>query len=503
MVPKAMRTRPDSFAAIDLGSNSFHMVIARLEHGELKVIDRLKEMVGLASSLRADGTLSPLGRDRAILCLAQFGQRLRDLPSTHVRAVATNTVRRLKTPQAFLMAAETALGHPIEVISGFEEARLIYQGVARALPATERRRLVIDIGGGSTEFVLGRGLKPLELESMQLGCSLMTRTHFPDGKLSEKRWMDARLAIDVELQLLNSRYRRPAWDDAIGSSGTIKATASILEINGISSEGISKAGIDWLRTALIRAGHIDRLELPGLAPERRPVYAGGLAVLDAAFDMFGIEHMRVSDSALREGVLFDLVGRLDATDPRETAVAALIARHGVDLAHAERVEATALVIFEQVATDWNLDDDDQLWLTLAARAHEIGLSISHHHHQQHGAYLAEHSDLAGFSRHEQTLFAALLRNQRRSVSKKLFAELPPRLALPALRLAAILRISVLLNRARAVEPLPPFSVRATPKQVRLGLPERWLDAHPLTRTELINERKLIINLGISLLLEAS
>jgi exopolyphosphatase / guanosine-5'-triphosphate,3'-diphosphate pyrophosphatase len=490
-----------SFAAIDLGSNSFHMVIARVEHGELKVIDRLKEMVRLAAGLQADGTLSAAARNQAILCLAQFGQRLRELPSTHVRAVATNTVRRLKSPQAFLMAAETALGHPIEVISGFEEARLIYQGVARGLPAADKRRLVIDIGGGSTEFILGRGLEPVELESMQLGCSLMTLRHFPDGRLSEKRWVDARMAIEAELQLLYSRYRRPAWEEVIGSSGTIKATAAILELNGIAAEGISKAGIDWLRAELIRAGHIDRVVLPGLAPERRPVYAGGLVVLDAAFDLLGIEHMRVSDSALREGVLFDLVGRMEASDPRETAVAALVARHGVDRSQAARVEATALALFDQVAADWQLDDDDRAWLILAARAHEIGLSISHHHHQQHGAYLAEHSDLAGFSRHEQMLFAALLRNQRRGVSKKFYAELPPRLAQPALRLTVILRLSVLLHRARAIEPLPEISVRATPKQIHLKLAKRWLDAHPLTRMELINERKLISDLGVSLLLD--
>jgi len=490
----------DSFAAVDIGSNSFHMVIARLEHGELKVIDRIKEMVRLAAGLSVDGGISPLARNRAILTLAQFGQRLRDLPSANVRAVATNTVRRLRSPQAFLLAAETALGHPIEVISGFEEARLIYQGVARALPTSERKRLVIDIGGGSTEFILGVGLKPLELESMQLGCSLMTEKHFPDGKLSEKRWHDARLSVEAELQLLLSRYQRPAWDEVIGSSGTIKATAHLLECNGIVAEGISRAGIEWLRQSLLRAGHIDLVELPGLAAERRPVYPGGLLVLDAAFDLLGIEHMRVSDSALREGVLFDLLGRNDLSDPRDAAVAALAARHGVDRAQAKRVEDTAMMIFEQVSAAWLLDEDDQLWLTLAARAHEIGLSISHHHHQQHGAYLAEHSDLAGFSHHEQALFAALIRSQRRGTSKKHYAELPARLAQPGLKLAVILRLSVLLHRARSAEPLPEISLRATLKQLHLGIPKRWLDAHPLTRTELLSERKSISDLGVSLLL---
>ena len=485
-------------AAVDLGSNSFHLVVARYEHGEPRVIDRLRDSVRLAAGLRADGTLEESRRQRALESLSRFGQRLRTLPPHRVRAVATNTVRRLSSPASFLGAAEDELGHPIEVVSGREEARLIYLGVAHGVPESSERRLVIDIGGGSTEFIIGQHFDALEKESLQMGCVASTLRFFEDGKLSAKRWKQAQTEIAVELQQFAADYRAIGWDQTIGSSGTIRAIGSILQETHWSDSGITPAAMEKLRDALIDFGHIDRINLPGLAEDRAAVIAGGAAILEASFAALDLKVMRVCETAMREGLLYDMIGRAEHRDPRAASIEALAQRYAVDRAHAQRVEKTALALFDQVAKSWQLGGAERDWLSWAARIHEIGLAIAHSQHHLHGAYIVENSDLAGFARHEQQVLAAILRGHRRKPDEAVLRALPERLRRPTARVTALLRLAVLLQRSRAPEPPPLIKLAADERILQISVQPRWLDAHPLTRADLEQEREYLRHYDIKL-----
>ena len=486
-------------AAIDIGSNSFHMVIARYLLGQLRVVDRLRETVRMADGLDAKGGLSDDARARAMDCLARFGQRIRDIPSVRVRALATNTVRRLRHPQAFLEAAEVALGHAIEVVSGREEARLIYLGVAHAQPPREgQRRLVIDIGGGSTEFIIGTDFEPIERESLQAGCIASTRRFFPEGKLSRRRWRDALHTIGAEFQSISSRYRALGWDEAIGSSGTHKAISEICQKMGLSKGAITAEALPKLREALLKAKNVDDIDLPGLSDDRRPIIAGGVLVLEAAFQALGLERLQVSKAAMREGILYDLLGRHGNNDLREASVAALMHRYGVNDDQAICVEDTALRLFEQVAEPWQLTGEDAQMLSWAARLHEIGLVIAHNGYHTHGAYLLEHSDIAGFSRQEQQMLAALVRSHRRSIHKHAFDAVPERLLLTARRLTALLRLAVLLHRAHEPDPIARLELLANGDALTLGLDPAHLANRPLLRADLQGEIESSAGLGMEL-----
>jgi exopolyphosphatase/guanosine-5'-triphosphate,3'-diphosphate pyrophosphatase len=485
-------------AAVDLGSNSFHLVVARYEHGSLRLIDRLRDSVRMAMGLRANGSLDPQHRERALTSLARFGQRLRALPHDRVRAVATHTVRRLANPQAFLLPAETALGHPIEIVSGREEARLIYLGVSHDLAESTQRRLVVDIGGGSTEFIIGQGFDALETESIQVGCVASTLRFFGDGKFTPKRWKQAQTEIAVELQQFAEDYRARGWGEAIGSSGTAKAIGSVVQANGWSEQGISASSLARLRDAILEAGSVDTLRLAGLAEDRTPIIAGGVAILEAVFTMFGLEHMGVCETAMREGLLYDMVGRAMHGDPRATSIAALASRYAVDRGQAARVHHAAIELFEQVADAWKLGSVERDLLGWAADIHEIGLAIAHSLHHIHGAYIVAHSDLAGFSRQGQQALAAIIRSHRRKPDRETIDALPERLRQPVRRVTALLRLAALLERARTTEPLPPLHLDADERTLRLELPSRWLEQHPLTRADLEQERDQIKLLDLKL-----
>jgi exopolyphosphatase / guanosine-5'-triphosphate,3'-diphosphate pyrophosphatase len=493
----------DVIAAADIGSNSFHLVVARYTHGELRVIDRLRESVRLSAGLRKDGSLSRERREVAFNCLARFGQRLAGFPPTRVRAVATNAVRQLSHPQTFLLPAETALGHPIEVVSGREEARLIYQGVARGLPSSDQKRLVVDIGGGSTEFIIGRGYEALERESLQVGCIASTLRFFEDGKITPRRWKQAQTEIAVELQQFGAHYRERGWTEAIGSSGTMKAIDGIVQANGWSEQGITAESLKQLREALLAAGSSDQLNLPGLSSDRVNVIAGGVAILDAIFKTFGLTQMNVCDTAMREGLLYDMLGRALHTDSRSTSIGALGERYGVDQAQAARVADTAITLFNQVESSWNLDLRAQETLGWCAHIHEIGLAIAHSQHQAHGAYIVANSDLAGFSRQEQQQLAAILRSHRRKPDADGLRGLPPRMQPLTQQLTALLRLAVLLHRARSDDPLPELGLRAADNQITLELPPAWLDNHPLTRLDLEQERDYLKQIDIKLVVAKS
>ena len=506
-LPDALRTPledGDMLAAIDLGSNSFHMIVARYTLGQLRVVDRLRETVRMAEGLDSRGGLSAEVRQRALQCLSRFGQRIRDIPPQRVRALATNTVRRLAAPQAFLVPAETALGHAIEVISGREEARLIYLGVSRAQqPRPGQRRLVIDIGGGSTECIIGTGFEALERESLQIGCVASTRRFFPSGKLSKKRWREALAEVSSEFQQFASTYRALGWQEVIGASGTNKAIGEICAAMKLTKGAVIASALPVVRDTLLQAGHIDAIALPGLSDDRRPIIAGGVLVLEAAFQVLGIERMQVSKAAMREGVLHDMLGRGGEDDPRETSIEALVQRYGMDRRQASRVEATALRLFDQVARSWQLDGDDQRMLAWAARVHELGLVIAHSQYHVHGAYVIEHSDIAGFSRQEQQFLATLVRCQRRKIGKSAFEALPDRLLSQARRTAALLRIAVLLHRSHDADGIPQLQALADGPVLQLGLPRQWLEARPLLRTDLEGEPEDMAALGITLVLSAA
>ena len=490
-------------AAVDLGSNSFHMVVARAVLGQLRIVDRIKEHVRLAEGLDGKGGLSKEALIRAHDCLERFGQRLAAIPRGRVRAIATNTVRQLRQPQNFLMPAEAALGHEIEVVSGREEARLIYMGVAHGSPPRSKHRLVIDIGGGSTEFIVGAGFEAIERESLQMGCIATTRRFFADGKLSAKRWKEARTEITAEFQQFASTYRNIGWQEALGSSGTIKAVADVATAMKVGRGAITDTALAAVRDRLLGFDRIEDIKLPGLSADRRPVIAGGLLILDAAFAELDLKRMVVSDYALREGVLYDILGRGTGHDPRDGSVRALAERYDVDRDHAARIEATALALFDQVADAWNLDGEDRRLLGWAARVHEIGLAVAHSQYHQHGAYLFEHSDIAGFSRTEQQFIAALVRNQRRGFNLASISALTDRLAGAALNCAQILRLSVLVHRSHDTQEVPITGLKARDGQLELSLPREWLATHPLTQADLATEVEYLADIGRTLEISTS
>ena len=488
-----MDAAPRQIAAVDLGSNSFHLKVARVdEAGHLQVVDRLREMVRLAAGLDPETRcLDEATQARALETLARFGQRLRDLPREAVRVVGTNTLRSAKNAAEFIARAEAVLGHEIEIISGREEARLIYLGVAASLSGDERR-LVVDIGGGSTEVIVGQGLQPIERESLHMGCVSWTRAHFPDGRLSAGAWRRAVLAARAQLEPVEAVFRRLGWERAVGASGTVRAVAKVTEALGGAAGTITIEGLEKVADAVLEARRIERLRLPGLDAQRAPVFPGGLAVLTALFQGLGIEAMEVSDGALREGLLYDLLGRLHRhQDSREESIRDLQRRYHVDPDQARRVAETAQALWRRLGGELKITDPR--WgreLEWAALTHEIGMDIAHSQYHKHGAYILQHADLAGFSRQEQLRLSLLVRLHRRKFNPALADVLVEKEARRAVvRLAPLLRLAVLLHRSRAplALPLTDCELAAGKGWLSIRFPAGWLDAHPLTRADLEQE----------------
>ena len=486
-------------AAVDLGSNSFHMVVARMHHGQLTIVDRLREMVRLASGLNDYGYLDNSSQDRAIGSLRRFGQRLRDMQAGKVRVVGTNTLRRARNAAAFLVAAEEALGQPVEVISGMEEARLVYLGVSHHIDSAHGRNLVVDIGGGSTELIIGEGFEPRRLESLAIGCVGLSRQHFDGGRLSEKRFDRARLAVRLELRPVGAGFRRLGWVKAIGSSGTIKAAGAIAQELKLLESGITVAALEAIIAHMIRARRVDNLKLPGLGPERGPVLPGGLAILVEVLASLGIEHMQISDGALREGLLFDMLGRLRHEDARERSIRAMQLRYHVEEEQAQRVETTAMMLLAPVAAAWQLEDDryGQL-LRWAARLHEIGLDIAHARYHQHGGYLLANADMPGFVRLEQQLLATLVASHRRKLDELVLDVLPADWHAPLFKLIVLLRLAVLLNRARSPVELPSFKLVAGTNRLEIEMPKTWIANNALTQADLGQEQEFLESRGFEL-----
>ena len=486
----------DTFAAVDLGSNSFHLLVARREHGELRVIDRIKEMVRLGGGLDAEGRLDPAVQDRAFACLARFGQRLRGIPAENLRAVGTQTFRRMHNANSFLMIAETALGCSIDIIAGREEARLIYLGVTQGVAGHGERRLVMDIGGGSTELVIGEGLKPLQMESLQYGCVSLTRRFFPDGLITRERWNKAFSSVMGDLQELRLRYLETGWDTAIGSSGTIKAVEEICRRMGWLEKDISADALSMLRDRVLEFDTIDSVKLPGLSERRHPVLVGGLVMLSACFEALEIESLKVSPYALREGVLHDMLGRLEQRDPRDKTIDAFMNRYSVDREQVARVKSMALKACDKITDSMFLRPAHRQLLGWAADLHETGLSVSHSLYHEHSGYLVENSDMTGFTRQEQLFLATLVRHHRRAIPGSYTDLLPTRLHEPLRMTLMCLRFACILCRSRDDAALPSFRLSGSDNRITVGFPEEWMEAHPLTMFDLQQESRALKSIGL-------
>lgn len=488
----------DLVAAIDLGSNSFHMIVARNRQGELKLLDRLREPVRLAAGLDPDRRIKPAAEARALACLERFGQRIRGIPAGSVRAVGTNALRRARNASDFLAKAEQALGRPVDIIAGIEEARLIYLGVAHALGGSGERRLVVDIGGGSTELIVGEGFQPRHLESLHMGCVSSSQLYFAEG-ITSRAWEKAELGAHMALEPVAAGFRRLGWERSIGASGTVKAIGSVVREHQPDAEAITLQSLHKIRDVLLKDGAAGLRRFKSLSEDRVEVFPGGVVVLIAVFESLQLERMEVSEGALREGLLYDLVGRIQFEDVRQRSVDALMRRYHVDASQAERVESTALYCFDRVAAAWQVDDPSlRHTLIWAAQLHEIGLDIAHTQYHKHGAYVLLHADLAGFSRQEQRLLAVLVRAHRRKFPISEFEQLPVRWQNTARKLAVLLRLAVVLRRPRVDEPLPEFSLAVSERDIRIRFPAGWLAEHPLLQADLAEEAEYLAVAGTKL-----
>jgi exopolyphosphatase/guanosine-5'-triphosphate,3'-diphosphate pyrophosphatase len=489
-------------AAVDLGSNSFQVLVASYSHGQLKVIDRLREMVRLAGGLDKNQCLDPASQERALDCLARFGERLRDIPADRVRVVGTNTLRKAKNPADFLAKAQELLGHEIDIISGVEEARLIYVGVSHTLPAIDGKQMFVDIGGGSTELAGGTGFQPQMLDSLSMGCVSMSLKHFPAGNLTAGGFANARTAARLELRPVAGRYRGVAWDRAGGASGTIRAAAEVLIEMGLIEQHITIGALEQLIDSMTAAGHIERLNMPALSAERAPVFAGGISILVEVMQALQLAKLEVTQGALKEGILYDLIGRSTDEDSRIRTVRAMEARYHVESEQADRVELTALSLLEQVAPEWQLEPPIMRQvLSWAARLHEIGLDIAHAHYHRHGAYLLEYSDMPGFTSNEQKLLACLVGGHRRKFDLAGIKKAVPKAwAEKTKRLTILLRLAALFNRSRTSESPELLMIAASGRKIRLSLSADWLGANPLTRADLECEQAYMKGSGYELVL---
>lgn len=477
-------------AALDLGSNSFRLSIGRVvqQDGKAQIyaVDRLKETVRLAAGLGEDYTLDEAAIKRGIKVLKMFKERVKGFHPNRVRVVATNTLRIARNVDDILPRFEAALGFPVEVISGQEEARLIFSGISNELPPSSNRRLMVDIGGGSTEIIIGKELRPLHLSSLPMGCVSYTQRFFPDGRITAVRLELAMLAARRELEAISRQYRRTGWQEAYGSSGTAKGLLAVLQDGGMSDKGITMAGMKLLKEKLIANGEVRLDELPGLKADRAVVLGGGLAIMMATFQELNVQQMLPGEGALRVGVLYDLLGRDSLHDKRDETVRQFMKRHQIDARQAARVKQAALELFDQLNLNGDPDRNElRQALGWAADMHEIGLSIAHADYHRHSAYILAHADMPGFSRDDQALVALLALGHLGKLTK-LMDRSPSRgqwLALLCLRLA------VLLSRRREDLASLPLSLKTENCQITISAKKSWLSEHALSEYSLQRERQ--------------
>ena len=469
-------------AAIDLGSNSFRLEIGRYDHGQIQRVAYLKETVRQGNGLDENRNLTDEAMQRGWDCLARFAERVSGFKKAQVRAVATQTLREAKNRDVFLKKGCEILGFPIEVIAGTEEARLIYQGVAHMLPSNNDHRLVIDIGGRSTELVLGQGLQATETASFRVGSVAWSMKYFPNSEFTKSAFERAEIAAQAVLEEALSTYPRHAWNKAYGASGTVGAVADILALSGFPDGQITLDGLDWLVKCLVRAGHASKVQLEGLKEDRRAVIGGGVSVLRALMTLLNIETLHVAQGALRHGVLFDMVDREDHdTDTRDLSIQRLALKFGIDTAHGQRVGRVAVHLLQQMCIHITSHETDSLErlcrkLSWAAQLHEVGVAISHSDYHKHGAYILDNADLLGFGMPELHRLGLLVLGQRGKL-RKLEDELQDD-AFASMLMA--LRISLILCHARKDPIYEDLELSCDPikRHIRLQASDGWAQEFP-------------------------
>ena len=494
----------ESWAAIDLGSNSFHMVVAVQDGNSIRHVDSMRDAVRLGAGLDRRKRLLPETEMRALDTLARFAERLRDVPASNIRMVGTNTLRRARGADRFMRQAAELIGRPVEIVSGREEARLIWSAVAHTLPETDAKRLVIDIGGGSTELVIGQSLHPLLMESLNIGCVSMMRSAFSQGRIKTSTMKNAITEARLELQPVAKAYRELGWDEVVGCSGTIKAAARMLAETGLTDGVVQRDALKELLFKISDAGTVEKLHLQSISQSRTDVIAGGLAVLYGLMKTLSIDCLERCNSALREGLIFDMIGAEEYIGIRAQTIENLEARFSVDASQAARVEHTARLLFQHVAKQWSLDSTLDLDLLVnAARLHELGMGVAHTQYHKHGAYILEHSDLLGFTLRERTALALLVRWHRRKIDFQAFDGLPDRDRERLLKLLGLLRLAALLHRGRHDAPLNEIRLRIDEGRITVVAPRAWLDDHPLTAAELSAEAERLLHVNIRLKIDRS
>ncbi|WP_024851879.1 Ppx/GppA phosphatase family protein [Hydrogenovibrio kuenenii] len=495
------------YAAIDLGSNSFHMIIARDVDGQMQVVDKHKEMVRLRGGLDENGYLDEVAFNNAIACLERFGQLLKGFPEGHVRAVGTNTLRNARNSKDFLKRAKEVLGHEIQIIAGQEEARLIYLGVSHGLPSSDEQRLVMDIGGGSTEYIIGVGFEQRHLTSTEMGCVSITQRFFKNDEVSERDMLNAINTCRLILRPHHMNLTRLGWETAIGASGSIKSIGTLLKENDWTDGDITLDGMLKLKAFLVEHETISQAieaGLKGLKSERIPVLSGGLAILIATFLELGIDSMQVSANALREGLIFDTLGRLYEADVRETTVANMQNWLKIDTTQAQKVANTAVNFYQQIHKQWNLDDDSYDYpklLKWAAQLHEAGIAISYKRYRHHSAYLVENSELAGFTQQEKIMLTAMLLNHRGKFFKEPFEALPAPHNDKLINLTVLLRLAVRIHRGRDMEAANIELSLIDNSELNLVFEPDWLVQHPLTQLDLEIEAERLKAMDFTLTFE--
>jgi len=466
-------------AAVDLGSNSFRLEIGRLDSGHIQRVEYLKEPVRQGGDLDEDRNLTAESMDRGIRCLARFGERLQDFEPSHVRAVATQTLREANNRDIFLKLAKKALGFDVEVISGVEEARLIYQGVSRFLPQSDERRLVIDIGGRSTEFIIGQGFASHQTASLHVGSVAWSLKHFSSGEITENAFTRAEIAAESIFDTLGVNFNQKRWDVAYGASGTVGAIADILVQYGRPEDTITKEGLHWLREELLRTRYADKLKLLGLKEERKAVIAGGLSIMLGIFDFLNIETLTVAKGALRHGLLYDMLARDDAVmDLRNASVQRLATKFDVDKTHAKNVSEVAEKLFEKITADIQFSPGEQQTharkLRWAGLLHEIGCAVSPIDAHLHGAYILEHTEPPGFAQSELRCLSLLILGHRAKL-RKLDADFSDRIFVTQL---CCLRLAVILCHARQMPNLRGIQLNLSDNKIVMSVPKSWPEKYP-------------------------
>ena len=490
-----MNKKRELYAAVDLGSNSFHMIVAEIINHQMHVIDRHKDMVRLANGLDDKGNLSLEKMNSAIASLEKIGERLKHIPKSHLRVVGTNTLRKAKNSNEFLIRASKALGKPIDVISGREEARILYLGVAHSLPNNQGKRLVIDIGGGSTELIIGEEFNPIIRESLHMGCVSYTQKFFYDGVISKKNFNHAVLQARRQLLPIVSRYKSKGWDVVIGASGSMRSSAKVIIENKYSVYGIDKQGLELLVKHCFDLQSIENLkQLKGLSSRRQAVFIGGLAIIKALFESLGLQTIQISSGALREGIVYDLSGRLHHNDIRQRSIDKLVKQFEIDKIHSKRVKKTIDDLINLSTIKLTLAQLDLLnW---AAQLHELGLNISHSHFEKHAAYIISHADMPGFSNQEQVKLSVIVALLRRKIKKDWLQKLTPKQYSELLPLLVIFRAATLLNRPRTDEDIALKFIDIKEQTIQIQFKKGWLQAHPLTHEDLQSEAKYLKSLEI-------